>query len=242
MREQHFTEIGVNDLPALAVGDGQRRVLQRQSLHLGGIALLGFKRDQRRAQRRHGKPQFLRKAETVAGRAGERIGSAARRYNDAVMAVHAVCLHKEAVPFGTHGADSRVHKVYTRIDGIAAKRLGNVRRLIRDRENAVSPLGLERHAVLFKKRLDVGGREGVQRRVQKPRIAALHMLDDRVHIAVVADIAAPLARDAQLLAAKRIFFIKRDGSAARGGVSRRHQTGSAAADHSNLRHQPCTFA
>ena len=53
---------------------------------------------------------------------------------------------------------------------------------------------------------------------------------------------APLAGDAQLFAAKRILLIQRDGSAARGGMFCRHQACGTAADNSNLRHQPCTFA
>ena len=242
MREQHLAEVGVHHLAALAVGDGERRVLQRQPLHFGSVALLGLERDERRAQRRHGDVQRPCKAIAVAGRAGERVGRAARRHNNAVIAVHAVCLHGKAVALRADGAGRGMHKVHARLGGGAAQRLGDVRRLVRNRKHAVPPLGLERDAVRFKERLDIGWRKCVQRRVQKARVAALHMFEHRVHIAVVADIAAPLTGDAQLFAAKRILLIQRDGSAARGGMFCRHQACGTAADNSNLRHQPCTFA
>ena len=189
-----------------------------------------------RAVRRHdGVPRLPGETVAVAGRTGLRIGHAARGDDHAVR--------RQQPPARAHAGHPAVRQlerrgglVYdfnTRVFDPSKKRVNNVRRPVRNRKHAASPLGLERHAVRLKKRHHIRRAEAAQRGIQKARVDR-HVLQHLLRVTVVAHVAAALARDEQLAADFFIFLQQRHMRAGLRRRARGHQPGRAAADHNDV--------
>ena len=74
--EKHLAQLAIQELSVLI--DGERHVLRRKALHLGAERVSALERDEGRAQRRDRMTEIFGKGMACAGRAGERIGFAAR--------------------------------------------------------------------------------------------------------------------------------------------------------------------
>ena len=95
----------------------------------------------------------------------------------------------------------------------------------------VSPLGLERQAMTFKERYGICRRQPVQSAVQKAPVPG-DIGHKGLDIAVVVDVAAALARDAQLFAELVVRLQQHNGQAAlRRGIGTHHPGGTAADDN-----------
>ena len=234
VREHHLAKLGVDGLAVLPQ-HGEAHVAQRKALHLGAVGLRAFQRNERGARRRDGVSRRLCKTQSVAGRARRRIGQSARADRSrAALDAPRRCLH------GSDGAVSRddalrgrLLHLYARADERVCKGVCNIVCAVGDRKHAIAALDLQRHAEGFKKRLRVLRRKPAERAVQKPSLAG-DVLQKGFHVAVVRDVAAPLARDAHLAPELAVRLQQHDlRAAARGGIGA-HHTGGAAADDNNI--------
>ena len=98
---------------------------------------------------------------------------------------------------------------------------------------AVAALCFERHAAALEKVHHVRRTEASERGIQKARVDR-HVAQNLLHIAVIAHVAAALARDKQLAANFFVGFQQRHLRALLRGSTCRHQTGCAAADYDNV--------
>ena len=179
--------------------------------------------------------RLLREAIAVTGRAGLRIGRAAGRYDHAVRLIGLVtgtnaCEHTvldEQLVCG------RMYDGHTRLFHPQEQRIDDVGCLVRLREHAVAALSLEGNAMVLEKVHHVRRTESAERGIQKARIDR-HVAQNLLHIAVIAHVAAALARDKQFAANFFVGFQQRHLRALLRGSTCRHQTGCAAADYDNV--------
>ena len=231
VREQHFTEVRVELL--LVFIHGQLHVAQAETHQLlTGVTVLD-ERHERRICGHDRVPCLPGKA--VAGRAGLRIGCTTGRYDHAIRLVRLVtganaCEHTvldEQLVCG------RMYDGHTRLFHPQEQRVDDVGCLVRLREHAVAALCFERHAAALEKVHHVRRTESAERGIQKARIDR-HVAQNLLHIAVIAHVAAALARDKQLAANFFVGFQQRHLRALLRGSTCRHQTGCAAADYDNV--------
>ena len=122
------------------------------------------------------------------------------------------------------------------IGGIAAQGFQHVGGAVALGEDPAAPLGLEGDAQGFKQFHGRSGRESVQRRVEKPGVAA-DKGQELGHVAVVGQIAAALAGDEDLLPrALGVVFQHRDRESPGRGGTGGHQSGRTAAHNQQIRH------
>ena len=237
VREQHFTEVTVDDFTAHGILHRHSTVFRCQSLHRRAVAVRRLQRHQGRARIDDRMPRLARQHIAVALGAGLRIGLAARRQD------HGIRRKRFAVFQGHAGANAvckpqvlhtTVCKASSLVTHKTHQSIHHIHRLIRNGEHAVAALNLERHALRLDERHHVLRREGVERTVEKTRIAR-DVGDQRRNIAAVGEVAASLPGDHHLARHARVALHHRHRCA----VFRRRpggkQTGSAAADHQNVR-------
>ena len=122
-----------------------------------------------------------------------------------------------------------MHEIHARLADIIVQRVHDIQRTVRHGKYAVSALGLERNAALFKKFHCILHGKCAERTVQKPRIAR-HMRQKIIRTAIVGDIAPALSGDDDLASHLGVLFKQGDGCAVQRRCSGRHQSRRAAAD------------
>ena len=122
------------------------------------------------------------------------------------------------------------------VGGIAAQGLQHIGGMVALGKDPAAPLGLEGDAQGFKQFHSRSGGKGVQRRVEKPRIAA-DKPEKLRHIAVIGQIAAALAGDEDFLPRTLGVVLQQSDREppGRGGTGG-HQSGRPAAHNQQIRH------
>ena len=215
----------------------QRHVAQRKPHHLAAGRVGRDQAAQTGLGRRDRVPrlpgQLVAAAVAAGGRVADAAGGHQHRPRPQLPAVGGAHAHAAAVldqqPFG--GALQQLCA-----GGVAAQRLQHVGGAVALREHPAAPLGFQRHAQALEQFHRRIGRENVQRRVQKPRIVPHHRQKGR-HIAVVGQVAAPLAGDQDLLSRPLgVVLQKRHAGALLAGGAGGHQAGRARTDDQQVRH------
>ena len=244
MREKHLPQLAVNRLLAHLRGDSH--ILERQPLQEHRPFFIHRQADQRRAQPGDVQPVFFGEQIAVARAARRGITHAAGRDDHALGAQRAALrqLHVKAALRLPHMGDLRVQRNHNaRIPHPAIQRARHVARLVALREDAAAALNLGRRAEHLQQPGHILVRKLARCRVQKTRISR-NLLKEIVDIRNVGHVAAPLARNVNLLAQFFVFFKQRHARARPSGLQRGHHTRRAAADHGNVtrglcRHRPC---
>ena len=197
VRKQHLAQLLINELVVL-IGR-ERHVFQREALHLGAIIVRAFQRHERRAARRDRVAQLLGEAVARPGGAGQRIAQAPGA--DGGGAAREIALHRHDARHGAVFGDDLLCGGFDGLyPGLAAEG-GHDRRhvvcVVRLGKDAVSALCLERQARVFKEGHGVGRAEAVQGAVEEASVAG-DVRHHGLHVAVVGEVAAALARDAEL--------------------------------------------
>ena len=228
MREQQLAEVAIDRLAA-PVAQGQAGVAQGKPLQARDRRR--FHRHERAGGRLDGVAEALSHAIAVAGRAGQRIGAAARRKQDVLAGDRAV--------LGLDRADravlrqdldrARLPPLHAAAPQRALQRLQNVARAVGLRKDAITALDLERAAVFLKKRHRRLRRIAEYAAIEEAPVAR-HIFQNRLRTARIGHIAASLPGDEQLFAVAVVFLQQQHAQPLFRRRRRRHQSGRAAAD------------
>ena len=233
VRKQHLAQFPVNELVVL-VGR-ERHVLEGEALHLGASLVRAFKRHEGRAARRDRVAQLLGEAVARSGGAGQRIAESTGADGGGAAREIALSRHdsRHGAVFGDNLLCSGFHGLHPRLAAEGRDRRRHVVCVVRLRKDAVSALGLQRQARIFKEGHGVGGAETVQGAVEETAVAG-DVCHHGLHVAVVGEVAAALARDAELAAQLVVRLQEHSLHAAVCRLIRAHHARGAAADDDKL--------
>ena len=221
-----------------------RHVFQGKALEHAAPFLLYGKGNQRGLAENDGVAQLFRHAKAVSGGARSRIGKAAGAEDHRVRRESAPGIQAHAADRGSVRQDLFYRRpqadLYAQPFQLIRQRTDDVRGMVGNRENPVSPLRFQGAAPLLKKILYSRIVKPVNGAVQEPGIAD-HAVEQLLHVAGVCQIAAALSRDVDFLPKLFILLKKEHRMPLPGCGCGRHHARGPAADYDHSAHVPSLF-